>query len=105
MLSNKILPDESRAGNENRAHVGKAGRYQQMTPMNAGDGVAGSVRGAGPNDLPMPLRGDAPMMLDPHKNFRNSAFNLSVKPGEKSRSSYAAEDRRRLRPGSGDTYK
>jgi hypothetical protein len=89
MLSNKILPDESRAGNENRAHVGRAGRYQQMMPMPGDCGVACSVRGAGPNDLPPPLRGDAPMTLDPHAAGRHSFDNLAVKPGERPRTQRA----------------
>jgi hypothetical protein len=57
------------------------------------------------NDLPMSIRGDQPLCLDPHAAGRHSYDNMAVKPGEKSRSSYAAEARRRLRPGSGDTYK
>jgi hypothetical protein len=76
-----------------------------MTPMDADGGGAGSVRGAGPNDLPPSIRPDQPLCLDPHAAGRHSFDNMAVKPGEKPRSHYAAEDRRRLRPGSGDTYK
>jgi hypothetical protein len=86
-------------GNENRARQEKAGVYNRMTPYES------EYRAPSPNEPPPPLRGDAPMMLDPHARGRHSVDNLSVKPGEKSRSSYAAEDRRRLRPSSGDTYR
>jgi hypothetical protein len=75
MLSNKILPDESRAGNENRARVGKAGRYNEMRPMTADGGVA--VRRAH-NDLPPSIRGDAPMMVGPHDGGRRRNDNASA---------------------------
>jgi hypothetical protein len=104
MLSNKILPDESRAGNENRAHVGKAGRYQMMTPRSADGSVAGgaqidpanSVKG---NEMPPGiLRGDSvPMTTDSHAGGRHTGLqNLAVKPGEVSRSARAEETRRRI---------
>ena len=89
--------------NENRARLRDS--INKPTPCNADGGVAGNVRGAGPNDLPPPLRDDAPMMTDPHAAGRNSFDNMERKPPERPRSHYAAEDRRRLRPGSGDTYK
>ena len=63
MLSNKIIADRPLAGNENRAHIHKSGRYQEMMPMNAGDGVAAA---RAPNDLPPSIRGDAPMKVNPH---------------------------------------
>jgi hypothetical protein len=92
MLGNKILPDESRAGEENKAHVHKAGRYQMMTPMPA-DG--GTHRPPSPGEMGAGILG-APMTLDPHKNLRHTAENLGTKPGEKSRSSYTSEIHRRL---------
>jgi hypothetical protein len=90
MLSNKILPDESRAGNENRAHIHKAGRYQQMMPMPADGGPIGPTS---PNDLPPPIRGDAPITTHPHRNLRHSHQNLTNKPADKNRS---AEPGRRI---------
>ena len=101
MLSNKILPDESRAGNENRAHVAKAGRYQQMTPRSADGPVAeggmihdpNCVRG---NEMPPPSRGDAPLFVDPHQNQRGHHQNLTNKPREISPARHQAESRARI---------
>jgi hypothetical protein len=93
MLSNKILSDKPLAGNENRAHIHQSGRYQEMMPMPAGGGVAGNVRGAGPNDLPPSIRPDAPLNSDPHRNLRGSHQNLTNKPADKNRS---AEPGRRI---------
>jgi len=84
------------AKNQNRAHISPGARYNEMRPMNADDGVAGSVRGAGPNDLPPSIRPDQPLCVDPHARGRNSFDNLSVKPGEKSRAAESTETRRRL---------
>jgi hypothetical protein len=95
-----MLPN-SNGSNENRAKF-RRDSMNPMTPCTADGGVA---RARAHNDLPPPLRGDAPIFTDPHARLRYGADNLSVKPGEKSRAHYAAEDRRRLRPGSGDTYK
>jgi hypothetical protein len=97
MLSNKILPDESRAGNENRAHVAKAGRYQMMTPCD-GSGSAGAVS---PGDMgPGILNGNSvPMTLDPHAGARRSNDNISVKAPEVSRTARTREIDRRLTSG------
>jgi hypothetical protein len=93
MLSNKILPDESRAGQENKAHVGKAGRYQQMTPC---DGT-GSAVARPANDLPAGgICSSTPMTLDPHAGARRSNDNVRVKEGEVSRSARTTEIHRRL---------
>jgi hypothetical protein len=59
-----------------------------------------------PNPMPPGILGPAGMMRDPHAGGRNSALqNLSVRPAEKLRAAETAEIQRRLRPGSGDTYK
>jgi hypothetical protein len=96
MLSNKIIADRPLAGNENRAHIHKASRYNQMTPMPASGGAAGSVRGAGPNDLPPPIRGDLPILTDPHQNQRGHQQNLKNMPREISPARHQAETRARL---------
>jgi hypothetical protein len=62
MLSNKIVPDQTRAGNENRAHVGKAGIYNQMTPMPASGGPVGA---SSPGEMPGGILG-APLNPNPH---------------------------------------
>jgi hypothetical protein len=63
-----------------------------MTPATADGGIVGC---ASPNDLPPPIRGDAPLFVDPHQYGRKSFDNAVVKPGEKSRSSYTREIQRR----------
>jgi hypothetical protein len=90
MLSNKIIADRPLAGNENRSHIHKGGRYQEMQPC---DG-SGSAVARPANDLPMPLRGDLPLDADPHSRGRSN--NLSQKPFEKSGAHYAEENRRRI---------
>jgi hypothetical protein len=108
MLSNKILPDESRAGNENRAHVGKAGRYQMMTPRSADGSIAGgaqfdpanSVKG---NEMPPGILG-APMTTDPHRAGRHSTDNLPARAPERPRSQRTEETRNRIY-GRTPTYK
>jgi hypothetical protein len=94
MLTNKILPDESRAGNENRAHIHKAGRYQMMTPCD-GTGAAGAVS---PGELPPGIlnSNSMPMTLDAHQNARHSNENRSVAPAEKNRSKYTEEIHHRI---------
>jgi len=82
-------------GNENRAHVGKASVYNPMTDMPAGGGVA-SARP--PNDMPPSIRGDAPMLMDPHANGRHSFDNQRSKPPERSRASYTSELARTVLP-------
>jgi hypothetical protein len=76
--------------NANRAHLEKGGSLNRPTPQG---GVA-SARAT--NDLPPPIRGDAPMTLDPHAAGRHSHENMERKPGEVSRSARTAETRRRL---------
>jgi hypothetical protein len=95
MLSNKILPDETRAGQENRAHVHKAGRYQQMTPMPADGGVA---RAPAPNDIPLErgICSSNPMTLDPHSAGRHSTDNLPNRAPERPRTQRTEETRRRI---------
>jgi hypothetical protein len=66
------------AKDQNRAHLEKGSVVNRMTPMNADGGVAGSVRGAGPNDLPPSIRGDAPMMVGPHDGGRLRNDNAST---------------------------
>jgi hypothetical protein len=88
-------------GNENRARSEVAGVRNRMSPCD-GTGVAPP---RSHNDLPPPIRGDAPMTLDPHANARHSNENRTVAPAEKSRSSYTSEVRRRLHSTSGDSYK
>jgi hypothetical protein len=56
------------------------------------------------NEMPPSIRPDAPLCTDPHAQGRHSFDNLSVKPGEKARSRYTTETRRRLTLGSGDRY-
>jgi hypothetical protein len=104
MVGNKIVPDESRAGNENRAHVGRAGIYNQTTPMTSDGGVSGTnLSNAMPEGI---LRGDSvPMTLDPHANARHSNENRTLAPGERARSKETAEIHRRLKPDSGVGYK
>jgi hypothetical protein len=89
MVGNKIVPDESRAGNENRAHVGRAGIYNQPTPMTSDGGVSGTNLS---NDMPAGILG-APMTTDPHRNLKGSHQNLTNKPADKNRS---AEPGRRI---------
>jgi hypothetical protein len=95
MLSNKIVPDKSRAGNENSAHVGRAGIYNEPMPMPSDGGVA---RASPPNDLPKDrgICSSTPMTLDPHANARHSNENRTVAPGEVSRSARTTEIHRRL---------
>jgi hypothetical protein len=102
-----MLPN-SNGTNENRAKF-RRDSVNPMTPRSA-DGPIATGRidpncVAAPEQPPGILRSGVPMTLDPHKNLRNSAFNLSVKPAEKSRAAESAETRRRLNPASGDTYR
>jgi hypothetical protein len=99
MLSNKIIADRPLAGNENRAHVHKGGRYQEMTPMTADGGVSGTNRSG---DMPPGILG-APLNSDPHAHQRRSN-NLSKAPFERPGSHYATENRRRIH-GRGVDYK
>lgn len=101
MLSNKIAPDPSRAGNENSAHIGRGGRYQEMMPASAYSNAGakhdpGRQVEAGEIVAP-PVRGDQPMTLDPHSNARHSNENRSVHPKETARSARTAEINDRLR--------
>ena len=96
MLSNKIVPDKSRAGNENSAHVGRAGIYNEPMPMPADGGVA---RASPPNDLPKDrgICSSTPLNKDPHSGGRHTGLqNLATKPGEVSRSARTTEIHRRL---------
>jgi hypothetical protein len=63
----------------------------RMTPC---DG-SGSAVARPANDLPMPIRGDAPENPDPHSHGRLSN-NLSKKPFERPGSHYTEEIRRRV---------
>jgi hypothetical protein len=94
MLSNKIVPDKSRAGNENSAHVGRAGIYNEPMPMPADGGVA---RASPPNDLPKDrgICSSTPLNRDPHARQRNSN-NLATPSGEVSRERRTTEIHRRL---------
>jgi hypothetical protein len=94
MLRNKIVPDQTRVGNENRAHVGRAGIYNEPTPMTSTGGVAGPVS---PGEMPGGLLNgnSVPMTLDPHSGQRRSN-NLANPAGEVSRSARTAETRRRI---------
>jgi hypothetical protein len=94
-------------GNENRARIEKAGVHNRMSPANAVPPTAADASGVvgrpmGPGIL---NSNSVPMMKDAHAQGRRSFDNMVNKPPEKPRSHYAAEDRRRLNPGSGDTYK
>ena len=92
MLSNKIIPDPPRDGNQNSAHIGPGGRYQQMMPMPSTGGVASA---SPPNDLPKDrgICSAMPMNKDPHIGGRHSNENRTIAPGEKNRS---AEPGRRI---------
>jgi hypothetical protein len=83
--------DDALRGNENRARIETAGVYNRMTPC---DG-SGSAVAHPANDLPMPIRGDAPENPDPHSHGRLSN-NLSKKPFERPGSHYTEEIRRRV---------
>jgi hypothetical protein len=96
MLSNKIVADKSHAGSQNSAHIGKAGRYNEMMPMPAAGGPIGATS---PNDLPQGiLNGNSvPMTLDSHAGGRHAGTqNLAVKPGEKSRAARTTEIHKRI---------
>jgi hypothetical protein len=99
MLGNKVLPDETRAGEENRAHIHKAGRYQQMTPRSADGSVAGGAI-IDPNCVPgreqPPGILGAPINPDPHSHGRHSHESTAVKPPERPGAHYAEENRRRI---------
>jgi hypothetical protein len=90
---------EDYAGNENRA--------KHSASINPPSPCSSEYRAPSPNEQPPSIRGDAPMTLDPHKNFRHSIDNAERKPGEKSRAAESAETRRRLaNPGKPtDTYR
>jgi hypothetical protein len=92
-------------GNENRARQEKAGVHNRMTPANAVPPTAADASGVVGRPMGPSIRGDQPIFSDPHRNLRNSAFNLSVKPGEKSRAAEAAETRRRLTEPSSTKYR
>jgi hypothetical protein len=79
--------------NQNRAHITKGGSRNMPSDMHAGGGVAGVT---GPGDLPNGILGLNPMLADPHRNLRNSHFNLENKPAEKPRAARMTEIRRRL---------
>jgi hypothetical protein len=59
----------------NRAHIEKSGVKNRMSDMPAGGGAA-VARPA--NDLPPPLRGNAPETLGPHDYGRHVADNAST---------------------------
>jgi hypothetical protein len=88
---------EQYAGNENRA--------KHSASLNPPSDCSSLSRPASPGAMPPPIRGDAPVTSDPHFHGRLSTDNATVRPPERPRSHYAAEDRRRLNPRSGDTYK
>lgn len=85
--------DDDLTKNENRAHIVKGARYNPMTPMTADGGPVVS-----PGEMPSGiLNGNSvPMTLDPHARARHSNENLTVKPGEVSRTARTTEVRRRL---------
>jgi len=95
MLNNKIIPDQSQAGNENRAHIHKAGRYNEMMPMTA---EGGQARAPAANDIPDRLQGlcSANPLLDPHSRGRGHFESTTNKPNEIERSRYTAENRSRV---------
>jgi hypothetical protein len=103
MVENKIVPDESRAGNENRAHVGRAGIYNQTTPMTSDGGVSGTnLSNAMPEGI---LRGDSvPFTLDPHSAGKKSTDNLPNRAPERPRTQRTNEVRNRIY-GRTPTYK
>jgi hypothetical protein len=102
MLSNKIIADRPLAGNENRAHIHKGGRYQEMTPRSAdgpiADGRIDPANSVPGNEMPPGILNpnSMPMMKDAHANARHSNENRTAMPGEKSRTAYADENRRRI---------
>jgi hypothetical protein len=78
------------SGNENKAHIGKGGIENFMTPCD-GSGSAGPVS---PGEMGPGILG-APVNSDPHRHGRNSN-NLSQKPPERPGSHYTDEIHRRL---------
>lgn len=76
MLSNKIVPDQSSVGNENRAHVHKAGRYNLMADMPA---EGGTHRPPSPGEITAPgLCSPTGQMRGPHDGGRRVADNASA---------------------------
>jgi hypothetical protein len=90
--------DDELRGNENRARQEKAGVRNRMSQANADSGF---VR---PDESRLRGLCSANPMRDPHAQSRGYTDNAVVRPGEKPRSHYTAEDRRRFNPRSGDTY-
>jgi hypothetical protein len=86
--------------NQNRAHIEKGGSVNRPTDMTAGGGAAGPIS---PGEMPPPLRGDAPMTLDPHAGGRGAFDNMVNKPGERSRSSFTDTLRRTVEPAGAKT--
>jgi hypothetical protein len=83
------------AKDQNRAHIEKGARFNQMTPC---DG-SGSASPMPANDLPPGILNpnSMPMTKDAHAGGRHSALqNLGTRPAEKSRAAYAEEIRRRI---------
>jgi hypothetical protein len=88
------------ANNDNRGRLRDS--LNPPTPRPASGDPIGATS---PNSITSPGILGAPMCLDPHKDARHSNDNRTVAPGAKPRSHYTNEIRRRLSPGSGDTYK
>jgi hypothetical protein len=110
-IGNEVLPGQSRAGNENLAHVHKAGRYNEPHPRSA-DGSIGGGAIHDLNSMPAPdiprdrgICSSTPMTLDPHFGGRHGFDNAVNKPGEKSRSSYTNAVRNAVEPSFAKTRK
>jgi hypothetical protein len=79
---------EDLRNNENRA------RFKNDS-INAPSDCSSLSRPPSPGAMPPPLRGDAPMTLDPHFRGRGHQDNATVRPPERPRASYTREIQRR----------
>jgi hypothetical protein len=87
-------------GQENRARL-----FDSRNLPSDRSAAGGPVGPVSPGEITAPGLCSAAPMRDPHAQGRGHFDNMAVKPGEKSRSKYTAETKRRLTPGSGVGYK
>jgi hypothetical protein len=89
------MTDRRRAefwGNENRARLSDSRNLPTDRDAGTSSGMRHDAHSVPGNDIfAPPVRGDAPIRVDPHANARHSNESRTVRPAEKSRAAYTSE--------------